>query len=110
MVTSITEDDISAMAPGPMDTVQEVDTRPPNDPINPLEYDSDEVSSDSTPSTIDRDIRDNMEILMWNQLVTAQCSPDVPNKLHDSWIILSTKEEQSMRSTKLMREQLIQFD
>eukprot|EP00971_Amphidinium_carterae_P226010 4482651-Amphidinium_carterae.3 len=90
MVTSITVDDIPAPTPGSND-------------------DSSDSSPPSPASTIDRDIRDNMELLMWDKLASPQCSPEVLKKLHNSWLILRTNEEQSLCSTMLMRNQLIEM-
>eukprot|EP00971_Amphidinium_carterae_P349711 6491169-Amphidinium_carterae.3 len=88
-----------------MDIGQTMDAQPVR---NPLQYDTYEGSDDSD-STIDRDIRDSMEIIMWNTLATPQCSPVVRDQLHRAGLILATNEEQAARSTILMREQLIEM-
>eukprot|EP00971_Amphidinium_carterae_P002192 43484-Amphidinium_carterae.1 len=105
MAISASTQSMPASAPGPMDIDQGQNAQPMH---NPLQYDTDERSDDSD-STIDRDIRDNMEIIMWNTLVTQQCAPEVRDQLHRAGLILATNEEQTTRSTILMREQLIEM-
>eukprot|EP00971_Amphidinium_carterae_P247119 4907813-Amphidinium_carterae.1 len=107
MATSSSEESIPTMAPGPME-VDSTTARPTVDKNNPLDYHTSDESDDSA-STIDRDIRDDMEIIMWNALVSPQCSPIVRSQLHKRYVILGLKDERRDSSTLLMKDQVIQM-
>eukprot|EP00971_Amphidinium_carterae_P351069 6491895-Amphidinium_carterae.1 len=81
MATSTSTEGISTTAPGPMDVDQAVDSQPMNDPNNPLVYNSDEVD---------------------------HCEMFPMQRYRIYFTILATNEEQSVRSTTLIREQLIE--
>eukprot|EP00971_Amphidinium_carterae_P018055 355942-Amphidinium_carterae.1 len=95
------EETFTPRAPGPLPN--EVDNN------NPLAYHSSDTS-DASDSTIDRDIRDNSEIIMWNTVVSSRCSPIVRSQLHTSHLILPIEDERRYKRhslTILMREQVI---
>eukprot|EP00971_Amphidinium_carterae_P182925 3630095-Amphidinium_carterae.1 len=71
----------------------------------PLTSDSEE--SDDSTSTIARDVRDNMEIIMWNSLTFTQTSPLVLNQLHRAGIILQTNDGPRNNTTTVLRDQLL---
>eukprot|EP00971_Amphidinium_carterae_P040274 790718-Amphidinium_carterae.1 len=89
MVTHSTVDEPvdATMAPGPLPTDSEGD-------------------SDSG-FTIARDIRDSMELLMWNNLTSYRTSPIVRSQLQRAGIILQTNDEQRDNTTTVVRDQLI---
>eukprot|EP00971_Amphidinium_carterae_P026278 518384-Amphidinium_carterae.1 len=89
MATSSTVDQPvdPTMAPGPLPTDSEDD-------------------SDSV-STIARDIRDSMELLMWNSLTSSHTSPIVRSELQRAGIIRQTNDEPRNNTTTVLRDQLI---
>eukprot|EP00971_Amphidinium_carterae_P050646 997049-Amphidinium_carterae.1 len=70
MATSTSTGNIPRMAQGPNDIEQEDNAGQTN---SPLVYDTDDSSVTSKASTIDRDIRDDVEHLVWDKLVTQHC-------------------------------------
>eukprot|EP00971_Amphidinium_carterae_P250951 4981681-Amphidinium_carterae.1 len=106
MATSTSTGNIPTMASGPNDNETKDNAEPQN---NPLVYDTDNSSVMSKASTIDRDIRDDVEHLVWDKLVSPQCSPEVQRKLHNSWLFLRVNEEGPTNSTILMRNQLMEI-
>eukprot|EP00971_Amphidinium_carterae_P329261 6461584-Amphidinium_carterae.1 len=85
----------STMAPGPSTTgIDPITGRPNLLPRSPLVYntDSEEGHDTDSVSTIDRDIRDNMELIMWNSLASSRSSPIVRHQLHRAGLILQTND------------------
>eukprot|EP00971_Amphidinium_carterae_P313104 6222356-Amphidinium_carterae.1 len=107
MATSSTEEKTasSTMAPGPLTTgVDPITGRPNLLPRSPLVYNTDSEDSNDSDSTIDRDIRDNMEIIMWNTLASPQSSPIVRSQLHRAGIILQTNDGPRDNTSTVMRD------
>eukprot|EP00971_Amphidinium_carterae_P296318 5886111-Amphidinium_carterae.1 len=85
MATSTTEERTTnpTMAPGPLPTgVYPITGRPNKLPRSALTYKTDSEHSSDSETTIARDIRDSMEIIMWNTLISPQCSPIIRSQLH----------------------------
>eukprot|EP00971_Amphidinium_carterae_P211781 4202431-Amphidinium_carterae.1 len=57
------------------------------------------VDDSDSASTIARDIRDNMETLMWNSLTSSHTSPIVRSQLQRAGIILQTNDEPRNNTT-----------
>eukprot|EP00971_Amphidinium_carterae_P252115 5005691-Amphidinium_carterae.1 len=102
MATSTTEERTTSptMAPGPLPTgINPITGRPNKLPRSTLMYNTDSEDSLDSESTIARDIRDSMELIMWNTLVSPQCSPIVRSQLHRAGIILQINDEERDNTT-----------
>eukprot|EP00971_Amphidinium_carterae_P143754 2848488-Amphidinium_carterae.1 len=64
--------------------------------------------SPSSESTIDADLREDSEIIMWNVLLSPRCSPIVKDLLHRSFMFPYFQEEnRRISSTVLLKDQVI---
>eukprot|EP00971_Amphidinium_carterae_P323484 6428576-Amphidinium_carterae.1 len=52
---------------------------------------------------------DNLEIVMWNGLISQQCSPTVLNKLHQSRLIVPIEDERWGETTIFLKDTIIEF-
>eukprot|EP00971_Amphidinium_carterae_P181422 3599167-Amphidinium_carterae.1 len=99
------------MAPGPLPTgIDPITGRPNLLPRSPLVYNTDSESrmdNIDSVSTIARDIRDNMELVMWNSLTSTHTSPLVRSQLQRAGIILQTNDGPRDRTTTVLRDQLV---
>eukprot|EP00971_Amphidinium_carterae_P137994 2735012-Amphidinium_carterae.1 len=110
MATSTTEEGMTSptMAPGPLPTgIDPISGRPNKLPRSAVTYNTDSEHNSDSDSTIARDIRDSMEIIMWNTLISPQCSPIVRSQLHRAGIILQINDEPRDNTTTVMKDQLI---
>eukprot|EP00971_Amphidinium_carterae_P208049 4128311-Amphidinium_carterae.1 len=78
---------------------------------NPMDHHSRDTSP-ASESTIDRDILEDSEIIMWNVLVSPRCSPIVKNVLHKSYMFVHLQADDERRSQKhssttILRDQVI---
>eukprot|EP00971_Amphidinium_carterae_P072774 1439141-Amphidinium_carterae.1 len=80
---------------------------PVNTPMAPGPLAADSDGDNDSVSTIARDIRDSLEIVMWNSLTSSNTCPLVRSQLQRAGIILQTNDEPRDNTTTVVRDQLI---